>query len=275
MKKVYCTIIVIFLMISGMEAQNQYYGVWTQNPEITENWGVDDVGRHMYIWDGTLAEAGIEPAVSYGDPLAFAGQNPEWWGFGLWDDNGTDISDFANGHLVYYIASDYQGNVEIIISDNTAAENEIKWILTTSDFERNGEWHQISLPISEAVAAGVDLSSMGHVFAAAGGGQPSLIAFDDIHYVTEAQSTAINNSQKDISFSFSPNPVNEILNVISERAVEQISIVNMSGKKVYEKQNLSANSKLAINVSAWAKGLYFIIATDSAGNSNTRKIIVR
>jgi hypothetical protein len=275
MKKIYYLVSIFFLSITGIAAQNaQYLGVMSGNPEISENWGVDDVTRHMYIWDGTLAESGIEPAVSYGAPLAFAGQNPDWWGFGLWDDEGADISDFTDGNLVFYIASDYSGDIEIIISDNTPAENEMKWILTTVDFPRDGNWHLIELPISDAVDAGVDLTTMGHVFAAAGGGQPGLIAFDDIYYSTEGVITAINNSTEDISVSLSPNPVSEKLMITLSGDIEQISVISMAGTTIFQNPDLMGKNKLDLNVSSWSKGIYFVIATGNQGNKKTQKIIV-
>ncbi len=274
MKKISLLSLAIVLAITTMVAQEvEYYGIWTNNPDIQNKWGVDDVNRHMYIWESTLGESGVPPAVSYGDPLGFTGLNPDWWGFGLWDNLGADLSAFADGYLVFYIRSNHTQNIEIIISDNTAAENEILWALTTADFPRDNEWHQVALPVSEAVAAGVDLSSMGHVFAAKGAGRPGLIAFDDIHYVSDYESTFL-PERKLPSVSISPNPATNEFVIQLDGEVERVAVFEILGTTVYAETGLSGVSSKRVNTSDWAKGLYLVVVTDIKGQKRISKLSV-
>lgn len=274
MKKISLLSLAIIFAITTMVAQEvEYYGIWTNNPDIQNKWGVDDVNRHLYIWDNTLGDSGVSAAVSYGDPLGFTGLNADWWGFGLWDDAGPDLSAFANGYLVFYIKSNHTQDIEITISDNTSVENGKTWELTVDDFARDNEWHQVALPISEAVAAGVDLSIMGHVFSASGAGRPGLIAFDDIHYVSDYESTFL-PERKLPSVSISPNPATSEFVIQLDGEVERVNVFEILGTTVYAETGLSGLSSKRVNTSDWAKGLYLVVVTDNKGNKRSSKLSV-
>ncbi len=276
MKKISLLSLAIILAITTMVAQEvEYYGIWTNNPDIQNKWGIDDVNRHMYVWDSTLGDSGVEPAVPYGDPLGFTGLNPDWWGFGLWDDAGPDLSAFADGYLVFYIKSNHTQNIEITISDNTSAENGKMWELTAADFARDSEWHQVALPISEAVTAGVDLSIMGHVFSSSGGGRPGLIAFDDIYYVSDFAPTSLRDKGMAAPVSIFPNPASSAFNIQLGGEVECVSVFGILGTTVFSETGLSGVSSKRVNTSEWAKGLYLVEVTDIRGLKRISKLSVK
>lgn len=71
-----------------------------------------------------------------------------------------------------------------------------------------------------------------------------------------------------------PNPVSDNLTIeisSSQQEKKEVSIYNTLGEKILA-QNFSAQ-KYSLNVSAFAKGIYFIMVTDEAGNRVVRKVV--
>lgn len=66
-----------------------------------------------------------------------------------------------------------------------------------------------------------------------------------------------------------PNPVKNILNLKSEKSVDQLQIFDLSGKSVFTQNNLKANTQ--IDVSNLPKGVY-IVKINSNGEVKTQKI---
>jgi hypothetical protein len=66
-----------------------------------------------------------------------------------------------------------------------------------------------------------------------------------------------------------PNPVINNLNVISNSAIHRISIINMIGETVIDKDCSSMN--MVINTSGLMPGIYYLIIENSSGVA-TRKI---
>jgi hypothetical protein len=69
-----------------------------------------------------------------------------------------------------------------------------------------------------------------------------------------------------------PNPVKEILNIVSSTELNQIVITNMIGQDVFRLNNVGLGQK-AINVSELSKGVYFITFYGKSGGKLTQKIL--
>jgi hypothetical protein len=75
-------------------------------------------------------------------------------------------------------------------------------------------------------------------------------------------------TQSNINFTIYPNPSDGILNIESETAVNKISVFNLQGHQLFEKQNSNK-----IDLSHFMNGLYLIKIEDINGNIAVRRLI--
>ncbi len=193
------------LVLPEYKIEADYYGLFTENPNVTTKLLIDDVDGHIYIWDGTL---GAIASSSYdgNDVLAFKSTGAkDWWGFGIHDNKGYDLSHFANGYLSFSVKTSSQETFAVAIEGAAGSQKGVFQFAVGSDpvgFLRDGEWHRVSVPIAPMVAAGLDLSFVGVPFSATSSGTSnsiSDIAFDDIILtVSETQPDNPNLSDGDI-----------------------------------------------------------------------------
>ena len=70
-----------------------------------------------------------------------------------------------------------------------------------------------------------------------------------------------------------PNPVNDALNVFSEnKIIEEIIIVDITGRKIYNRNNLKANNHM-VDFNGFNKGIYIMSIKFIDGKAFTKKII--
>ncbi|KAA3625077.1 MAG: choice-of-anchor B family protein [Flavobacterium sp.] len=148
----------------------------------------------------------------------------------------------------YYTLPDYFATGEVTATDNCASG----LILTQSPVAGT------QLPIGTHTISFVAEDSSGNT---------NNCSFDII--VTDVLSA------DDIAFenglSIYPNPASEIININSaNRSIHRISIVDISGKLVFDTNNLDTLST-SVDVSAFSRGIYFV----TVNNSVTKKIIKR
>jgi len=115
---------------------------------------------------------------------------------------------------------------------------------------------------------------MGHVFAVAGGGNPSLIAFDDIYYKVDLE-TSIRQSKVGLDLSLFPNPATNSFKISSDTEIAEISITNIVGNTVYKTDNSIVSSPFEIDASGWAKGTYIVTVRSRDGLSKIEKILIQ
>jgi Secretion system C-terminal sorting domain len=77
------------------------------------------------------------------------------------------------------------------------------------------------------------------------------------------------NSQPNNSFNIYPNPTNNILHIDSKNKIENITISDMTGKKMRYFQNIVNNE---ISMEALQKGIYLLECKTRNGNFNTKII---
>lgn len=270
MKKRILTTLLAFVLCLGAFAQNPaQYGVINNNPDFLLNWYLDDVNTHLHIWENTLAVSReLVPAVPYGSPLSFKGNGTTWYGFGLMDDNGADISYFADGMLVFHIMSESNENVEIIVGDHNKKEK--KWVLNALSFPRDGNWHEVKLNVSDIVANGVDLTNISHIFAVAGPGKPKQIGIDNIYYTNEATTSIEANKINKANVIYT----NGVIRVQTDTAVASASVYNIAGSLIIT-MNGDAKTTIEIPAYGWNSGTYIVKVTDVNKNEIVEKIMFK
>ncbi|WP_452224006.1 T9SS type A sorting domain-containing protein [Lacinutrix chionoecetis] len=72
--------------------------------------------------------------------------------------------------------------------------------------------------------------------------------------------------------SIFPNPATDVLTINSDREIINISVYDITGKKVISNDNLTNNT---LNVSALNTGVYLLNLTDSNKNSVTKKLVIK
>ena len=70
-----------------------------------------------------------------------------------------------------------------------------------------------------------------------------------------------------------PNPTNGSF-VVEATGMERITVVNMLGKVVFDK-NLTLSNQFAINARNWDAGIYSVIISSASGTINKRISIIR
>jgi hypothetical protein len=74
------------------------------------------------------------------------------------------------------------------------------------------------------------------------------------------------------SISYYPNPVKDILNLVSEKNVTNVSVYNIEGKLVRNFASLD-ESKVQLDLSTLITGTYVVKATTKDGKAKTFKVI--
>ncbi len=70
-----------------------------------------------------------------------------------------------------------------------------------------------------------------------------------------------------------PNPLgNGVINIKSDIALADITIVNLSGLPVFQ-NNIENKKYVNVNVSQFADGYYLVRLTDKEGNVTTRRLV--
>jgi len=92
-----------------------------------------------------------------------------------------------------------------------------------------------------------------------------------IYHITD-QVTLINEREEDRGLAVYPNPVNSVLNLTNDQIAKSVTILTLTGQKIMEELNVSANGR--INLSDLKQGVYFVKI--KIGNKViTRKVIKR
>lgn len=182
------------------------YGIYTNNPAIDNKFIVDNVTGHLYNWDGTVTFNKAFPAYEGEDVLSFRSSGAAgWWGFGLFSTTPQNLSKFSDGYLNFMLRTKATQTFTVAVqgANNTQGAIEFKNNSDPYGFVRDGIWHRISVPVSELIAKGLDLSASGNVFTMSGSTIGD-IAVDDIYFSENAGTIENGNICYPIALSVSP-----------------------------------------------------------------------
>ncbi len=100
---------------------------------------------------------------------------------------------------------------------------------------------------------------------------------NNLYYVIEYDSaTGINDHEQKFQSQLYPNPASDFLNVVSSDPTKQIDglkVYDQLGTLVYSQAEIKSGT-VALNVSGFAEGIYFVSLTFADGESESRKISV-
>ncbi len=94
--------------------------------------------------------------------------------------------------------------------------------------------------------------------------------FDGVYEISGSCETLGVSDMDSFDFAYYPNPVKDVLNITSNKPVENVAVFNLAGQKVLANAQVSNGQ---INVSALPAGVYVFKATLQGGQVETFKII--
>jgi beta-glucanase (GH16 family) len=240
-----------------------YFGIYAEDENISLNFEIDNEHRHLYTWENSIAfNSAFEPYEG-DEVLSFRSSGAQsWFGFGLYSDNPLNLENFADGYLnisivtrsdaAFYIGMDAEGDSDAII--NFSGSND------PYGFTRDGNWNHLSIPLSDLVSQGLDLSSVRHIFKTGGGGSIGNIAYDWIFLSEEEQTRPVGIS--------SPWQETSQLKALSARSGHVMITGYDPGSTLYlyaadgrkMGQYLTLSDQLHIPISSLAPGIYLVSA---------------
>ncbi|MGC8823648.1 MAG: T9SS type A sorting domain-containing protein [Bacteroidales bacterium] len=293
MKKVIVSFCIAAMSIPvgwSQEVNSNYYGIFTENPNILVKLPIDDVRGHVYVWEGTLSGLITDPYEGEGC-LAFRSTGVGWWGFGIHDDSAVSLTHFQSGYLIFSLKTSAKDEFSIHVYGANKTEAKITFPQNSGpqNFKRDGAWHKIVFPIADLVTQGLDLSAVSIPFAAIGGAI-SNIAFDDIFY-------SIDNKGPDNPLAHpQPNPVdtsstptnptriasptmkanlsynNGILKINAAVPIRTLVVTDITGKIIARSQ--PNQSIYFLDTSNWVKGLYIVQTYFDQQKVITDKVVI-
>lgn len=170
-----------------------YFGIYTNNPNIADRFTLDNVNGHLYNWSNTVSFNSNLSAYDGEDVLSFRSSGAAgWWGFGFFSSQPLNFEKYAEGSLNLALRTSSTENFTISIEGANETSGEVLFSNNNDpyNFQRDGKWHVVSIPMATLVAQGLDLSACGNIFTIRGG-KTSDIGIDDI-YLSD-QGTSIEN----------------------------------------------------------------------------------
>lgn len=158
------------------------FGIFTDETEVDAALEIG-VDSEIYVWENTLAAAAIPPFEG-DNVIAWSTTGQAWFGGGIQSTVPKDLSNFVNGYLKFRIQIPATVTFKIGINDIEGQENYVEFPANQTKYglERNGEWGQALIPISE-LSGDVDLEMMSYEFIILGeDGSQCQFALDDIYY---------------------------------------------------------------------------------------------
>lgn len=178
---------------SVTEPESGSFGVYTDTT-VTNNALQAGVSSDIYLWDNGNSQGNTEVAPYEGDNVmsyTYGGEGG-WFGGGIQARQAADLSEFANGYLKFHVKIPANVSFRIGITDTYTNGNYVDFPagVTTYGLVRDGNWGEVTIPVSDLRGDLVAIQSLQYVFAFLNGegGIPSGpidYAFDNIYWVAE------------------------------------------------------------------------------------------
>ena len=256
-------------------------GVFTDNTPTTNKLQAGATSE-IYAWN-SLVEGTTEPYEG-SEVIAWEYNAPNnWFGGGIVSRQARDMSNFENGNLKFNIKIPADVSFRIGITDNFTNESYIEFPANQTKYGlvRNGEWGEVTIPISELKGELIALQSMQYLFAIASveGAFPTAnfqLGLDNIYWEGGGDSP---NPEPD------PNPVPTSISVTPGSAT-----LDLNSTQAFSAQALDQNGDPVAADITWtatggtinASGFYtataagnFTVTASANGVSKTATVTVK
>jgi beta-glucanase (GH16 family) len=255
-----------------------YYGVFTERASITNKFLIDDVTGHIYLWNNLAPMVGQTPYEGT-DLLAFKSSGAGWCGFGIFSNNPLDFSHYESGYLNFAIKipSGSTSNFGVRIEGAENTKGEVVFAPGADPFGvvRNGNWHFISVPMTQLTAQGLNLTACGNILAVVSETPTSGFIIDDVFLSVDLPSSVLQPKSDKTELTVYPNPANNQFQVVLNSQTEKVVVMNLTGSVVFKMEGLAGSNAIEISCSDWAKGIYVVSTVQTDGSISVAKVSVK
>ncbi len=166
------------LSLATDTAKNGNIGVYGEGNMLSESlaFGTD---IELYVWNNMESLSDLDN----NEALEFEVDAGDWFGMGLWMYYDLNLMNYQNGHLNFRMKTTSEQSIGIGIASTGGDETWINLSVDGETFglERDGQWHQVSIPLSKF---GVDFHTINQVFMLRGDApnEALTLAIDDIYF---------------------------------------------------------------------------------------------
>ncbi|WP_192821096.1 Ig-like domain-containing protein [Rufibacter sp. LB8] len=173
-------------VIVNASAVTGNFGVFTENTPTTQRLNYEG-DANLFLWENTLsAITAPAPVPQEGtEVMAFKVGTVGWYGFGI-AHTAKNLTGYTSGHLKFHMKTTTGGTFKVgIVSGGVESWVNIGTTGEQYGMVRDGNWHQVSIPLSAFNAANFNLASVTTSFMVASVTAPTIGAelfFDNIYY---------------------------------------------------------------------------------------------
>jgi beta-glucanase (GH16 family) len=256
------------------------YGIFTERSSVPNNFDIDDVNGHLYIWSNTLIEGTNQTPYEGNELIDLAGADgATWGGVGITSDAPLDISHFDSGYLNFAIKilPEASETFHIKMEDKEGGAGEIAFTPGSDPYgvTRDGQWHFVSIPVSDLMnqTTPLNLSAIGNLFVAVSESPVTEFILDDVFLSIYVPSATFTNKVEVETFDIYPNPASDKFIVDLEETVSSIAVYSVAGQMVYSSE-ISSPGQITVPCSGWKAGVYFVSVATEGGKTFVSRVVV-
>ncbi len=220
-------LIVDWIRIYQMEQEEENiesFGIYTDLTPVDAGLTVG-LDAEIYVWEETLS--GV-PYVPYEgeNVISFVSSGVGWFGAGIASNLPLDLSGFAAGNMKFLIKIPAYVTFKIGINDTQGNENYVEFPAneTVYGLERNGEWGQVVIPISD-IQGNVNLQALSYEFMILEeNGSQCHFVIDDIYWDGGGLSESSVNFDAE---TYNENDSEATINLIDEAAADSMITIEV------------------------------------------------
>ncbi len=189
-------------------AEHGRFGLFTDTTPVNDGL-VTDVTSHVWVWESTLVDGTIAPWEGT-NVLAWQTNGKGWFGAGIQSVQPVNLFDLGDGNLKFRIKIPANVTFKIGVIDTWGNQNYVQLPANTTKYGlvRNGEWGEVSIPISELRGLLIDLRMLNYEFVILEeNGTGCEFAIDDIYWESgSVTGVEPGVAPAGIALSSAPNP---------------------------------------------------------------------
>lgn len=201
------------------EEDIETFGIFTDLTPVDAGLTVG-LDAEIYVWEETLS--GVPYTPYEGDNvISFLSTGLGWFGAGISSNLPLDLGEFEAGNMKFMMKIPANVTFKIGINDVQGHENYVEFPAnqTVYGYERNGEWGQVTIPISD-ITGDVNLQALDYPFMILEeGGAQCHFVIDDIYWDGGGTTVSSVNFDADV---YNENELDATITVADEAAANSV-----------------------------------------------------
>ncbi|HCV28728.1 MAG TPA: hypothetical protein DGB32_10415, partial [Dehalococcoidia bacterium] len=144
---------------------------------------IDNETTHVFLYDNTVTADPVEEPLEGLNAHRLQHAGGDWWGMGIHWDTARDLTAWTTLHISFRSAS--FAEIEIGVTGNAEDRHVVN--ATAYGYTNDDEWHQLSIPLADFVADGLDLSAVRSPLSIGGatGAATDFALIDNVYYTAD------------------------------------------------------------------------------------------